>query len=113
MRERRHDPTRSPQAAAVAAAAPRRAPLLPRLKVFEEVDARGGLVVDLGCGNGWYLRALGQRFPRLRGLGLDGFGENIRQATVRAEADGLGARLRFSEGDLFTFHVDEPVDVER
>ncbi|MHB8877803.1 MAG: class I SAM-dependent methyltransferase [Myxococcaceae bacterium] len=85
--------------------------LLPRLPLFSEVDARGGLVVDLGCGNGWYLRALCKRYPRLRGLGLDGFGENIRQATARAESDGLRARLRFTEGDLFSFQSDEPVDV--
>lgn len=85
--------------------------ILPRLSVFEAVDARGGLVVDLGCGNGWYLRALAAKYPRLRGLGLDGFGENARQAAARAQEAGVGDRLRFRAGDLFDFVADEPVDV--
>lgn len=84
--------------------------VLPRLGFLEEVGARGGLVIDLGCGNGWALRVLARRFPGLRGVGLDGFGENIRQATARAEAAGLGDRLRFVEGELSTFRPDEPID---
>jgi trans-aconitate methyltransferase len=68
------------------------------------------VVVDLGCGNGWALRVMARRFPGLRGVGLDGFGENIRQATARAEAAGLGDRLRFVEGELSTFRPDEPID---
>lgn len=67
--------------------------IAPVVPVFAEVDARGGLAVDLGCGSGWYLRALARRFPKLRGLGLDGFGENIAQAVRLAAAEGLaGAR---------------------
>lgn len=81
--------------------------LLPKLQVFD--GAR--LVVDLGCGNGWYLRALARKFPALRGLGLDGFEENTRQAAARAQAEGFGARLQFAAGDLFTFRPTEPVDV--
>ena len=57
--------------------------------VFSEIDAKGGLVVDLGCGNGWYLRALARRCGAVRGLGLDGFEENISQATRLAEQEGL------------------------
>ena len=38
--------------------------ICPNIPIFAEVDARGGLVVDLGCGNGWYLRALGRQFGR-------------------------------------------------
>lgn len=85
--------------------------LLPRLEVFRALAARGGLAVDLGCGNGWYLRALARRFPQVRGLGLDGFDENIRQARTRADAEGLGARLAFEAGDLFSFRAREPVDL--
>jgi trans-aconitate methyltransferase len=79
--------------------------------IFREVDARGGLVVDLGCGNGWYLRALARRCGALRGLGLDGFAENVTQATRLAEAEGLGGRLRFETGDAHALDLAEPADV--
>lgn len=84
--------------------------ILPTLPVFAEVDARGGTVVDLGCGNGWYLRKLAARFPKLRGIGLDGFEENVRQAAERAGAAGLGSRLTFKSGDIYDYTIDEPVD---
>ncbi|WP_374544436.1 trans-aconitate 2-methyltransferase [Rhodoblastus sp.] len=83
----------------------------PGVPIFAEVDARGGLVVDLGCGNGWYLRALARRFPNLRGVGLDGFAENIAQAQRLAEKDGLGERLRFAPGDAHEFTLDGPADI--
>lgn len=85
--------------------------VIPRVAAFAEVAARGGLVIDLGCGNGWYLRALARRVPTLRGVGLDGFEENVRQATARAHAEGLDARLSFKSGDIYDFTVGEPVDL--
>ncbi len=83
----------------------------PSITAFAEIDQRGGLAVDLGCGNGWYLRVLAKRYPRLRGLGLDGFGENIAQATARAAAEGLSARLSFAEGDVHHLALPEPADL--
>ena len=74
-----------------------------------ELMERGGVAVDLGCGNGWYLRALARHCPNLRGIGLDGFAENVRQARALAEAESLAARLEFREGDLHHFTVTEPV----
>lgn len=85
--------------------------IAPKLDVFAEIDRRGGVAVDLGCGNGWYLRALARRYPGLRGVGLDGFAENVGQAQRLAEAAGLHERLTFREGDLRHFTVAEPVDV--
>lgn len=85
--------------------------ILPNVPAFHEVAERGGLVVDLGCGNGWYLRKLAHHFPGLRGVGLDGFAENATQAATLAEREGLGDRLRFSEGDIFHFSIQEPVDL--
>lgn len=32
--------------------------ICPGVPVFQEINQKGGRVVDLGCGNGWYLRAL-------------------------------------------------------
>ncbi|MGA7802293.1 MAG: class I SAM-dependent methyltransferase [Gammaproteobacteria bacterium] len=91
-------------------------PLLDRevlnsVPVFREVDERGGLAVDLGCGNGWYLRRLAGRFPKLRGIGLDGFEENIHQAQRLARAEGVADRLRFEAGDIHHFNIDQPVDL--
>lgn len=83
--------------------------IAPRLTLFADIDRRGGLVVDLGCGNGWYLLALARRYRNLRGLGLDGFGENVAQAQQRAQAEGVGQRLRFAEGDIYQFVAPEPV----
>ena len=54
--------------------------ICPGVPVFSEINERGGLVVDLGCGNGWYLRALARRCGEVRGLGLGGFQENVAQA---------------------------------
>lgn len=85
--------------------------ILPQVPAFAEVDAGAGLAVDLGCGNGWYLRRLAARFPHVRGIGLDGFEENIRQAEARAAAEGLGGRLQFQVGDIYNYTVAQPVDL--
>jgi len=77
--------------------------------VFAQIDARGGIAVDLGCGNGWYLRRLCRRFGRLHGVGLDAMEQNIALANAAAQAEGLGDRLRFQAGDLHHFSIDEPV----
>jgi SAM-dependent methyltransferase len=83
--------------------------ILPGVPAFGEVGVRGGIVLDLGCGNGWYLRRLAARFPTLRGIGLDGFGENVRQANEHAARDGLGDRLTFATGDIYEHARLEPV----
>ncbi len=80
------------------------------LDAFAAIDARGGTVVDLGCGNGWYLRRLATRHSKLRGIGLDGFEANISAAKEAAEREGVADRLSFRTGDLHHFTVDEPVD---
>ena len=85
--------------------------ICPAVPAFADVDARGGLAVDLGCGNGWYLRALARRCGKLRGLGIDGFQENTTQAQALAAQHGLGERLRFIHGDLHALALDEPADL--
>ena len=85
--------------------------ICPNVPIFAEVDARGGLVVDLGCGNGWYLRALARRCGAVHGLGLDGFDENIAQANRLAAAEGFGDRLRFASGDAHAFSLEAPADI--
>lgn len=85
--------------------------VLPAVPAFREVDEHGGLAVDLGCGNGWYLRHLARRCTHLRGIGLDAFEQSIEDARARAAADGLSERLEFRVGDLHHFAVDEPADL--
>lgn len=85
--------------------------ILPAMEVFRALDAQGGVAVDLGCGNGWYLRKLAARYPHVRGVGLDGFDENIRLATEAAEREGLSARLSFRAGDIHDFTIGEPVSL--
>ncbi len=85
--------------------------ICPAIPEFAEVDVKGGLAVDLGCGNGWYLRALARRCGHLRGLGIDEFTENITQATAFAQAAGLADRLSFQQGDIHQFTLTEPADL--
>lgn len=85
--------------------------IIPNVPAYQAVDARQGLAVDLGCGNGWYLRRLALRLPNLRGIGLDGFDENIRQANALAEQAGTQDRIRFKAGDIHHFTIDEPADL--
>jgi SAM-dependent methyltransferase len=84
--------------------------ILPALDVFRSTPD-GGLVVDLGCGNGWYLRKLLSAYPGLRGVGLDGFSENVQQAATMAQAEGLADRLTFQSGDLHEYTVTEPASL--
>jgi SAM-dependent methyltransferase len=85
--------------------------ILPHVPVYQDIDEKGGVAVDLGCGNGWYLRKMASRFPHLRGIGLDGFAENIAQATRLAQQSGFGDRLTFETGDIHQFTISEPVDL--
>ncbi|HET9122708.1 MAG TPA: class I SAM-dependent methyltransferase [Acidiferrobacteraceae bacterium] len=82
--------------------------ILPRIDAFKEANAAQGLVIDLGCGNGWYLRAVARHFANLHGLGIDGFQENIRQAEKKAAQDGVSDRLQFSVADIYTFTTGRP-----
>lgn len=85
--------------------------IAPNLEVYRALEARGGVAVDLGCGNGWYLRKLVARYPHIRGLGLDGFAENVQHAESAAASAGLKGRLSFRVGDIYHFSVDEPVSL--
>lgn len=85
--------------------------ILPTLAIYREMDEREGLVVDLGCGNGWYLRRMAQRYPHLRGLGLDPGERAAEQARELATADNVGDRLDFRVGDIDHFPTNEPVDL--
>lgn len=82
--------------------------VLPNVPAFAQVDAQGGLCVDLGCGNGWYLRRLAARHPHVRGIGLDSLEASVAGAKALAAAEGLSDRLDFRLGDLHQVDIDEP-----
>jgi len=81
------------------------------IRVFSKIDSRGGTAVDLGCGNGWYLRSLAHRYKNIRGIGLDGFDENVQRAKALSRRDQLDSRLSFRRGDIKTFSHEAPVDL--
>lgn len=85
--------------------------ILPNVPVYDEIGTRGSLAIDLGCGNGWYLRKIAARFPKMRCIGLDGFADNIDQATTLTQEAGLGERVTFMVGDIHHFTVSEPCDL--
>lgn len=85
--------------------------ILKTVPVYKEVNDRNGIVVDLGCGNGWYLRKMLSVFPKLKGIGLDGFDINIENAIKLSDSEGLTERLHFQSGDLHHFTIEEPVDL--
>ena len=85
--------------------------IFPGIPFFREINRNDALAIDLGCGNGWYLRALAKHSPKLHGLGVDGFRENIQQATRRAQEEGFGNRLQFAQGDIFSLKLEKKADM--
>lgn len=72
--------------------------------VLELVEAEaGGLVVDLGCGNGALTQKLADRGYRV--LGVDDSAEMV------AEARALHPGLPFQKGDAVTFQLEEKADI--
>jgi ubiquinone/menaquinone biosynthesis C-methylase UbiE len=68
--------------------------------LFARYGLEGALdVLDLGCGSGEITRRLAQRYPHARLLGIDILEGNLEAA--RAANAGLGARVRFAQGDAF------------
>jgi len=57
-------------------------------------------VLDLGCGEGTFLRALCKGIPDVQGFGMDLSRESVEAARQRAAAAGLDGRLQFFVGDV-------------
>jgi len=57
-------------------------------------------VLDLGCGEGTFLRALCQSLPDVQGLGMDLSSESVEAARERAAVAGLERRLQFFVEDV-------------
>jgi SAM-dependent methyltransferase len=66
--------------------------VVPRLpKVAAALEA-GGRVLDIGCGAGWAIVELAERFPRCRVDGVDIEPRSIELAQARIDERGLGDR---------------------
>lgn len=67
-----------------------------------DMIARGRFrhVLDLGCGDGAFLRALCQRRPETNGYGVDIAPEAIAEGRQRAQAAGLADRLHLFVEDI-------------
>jgi 2-polyprenyl-3-methyl-5-hydroxy-6-metoxy-1,4-benzoquinol methylase len=70
---------------------------LPALDGAVDQLARGGRVVDLGCGHGWSTIALARAFPAAAVVGIDGDPASIEDA--RRHAAEAGVRVRFECAD--------------
>ncbi len=58
----------------------------------------GDAALDVGCGTGWLLRRMAQRFSGITGLGLDLSPRMIERARELARVEAIG-RLSFVAGD--------------
>ncbi len=60
---------------------------------------RGATMADVGCGRGVALIRLDEACPKSTCVGFDAFGPTIKKATAKAEAAGVGDRVRCEERD--------------
>jgi len=81
-------------------------PLVP--DVVRRLEA-GIDVLDVGCGVGWALMALAERFPRSRFVGYDLLPEQIERAQAEAESRGL-ANVRFEARDVAAWSAPDAFD---
>ncbi|MEM7656378.1 MAG: class I SAM-dependent methyltransferase [Bacteroidota bacterium] len=73
----------------------------------ETVQLTPGTALDLGCGTGEILLALGRK--GWRGLGIDWSAYAVDLANQAAEMDGL--QVRFAEGDITSWKTEDQFDL--
>jgi SAM-dependent methyltransferase len=77
------------------------------------LDFKFSTVVDLGCGSGGRLMQILERYPEVRGIGVDIAVPSMKVAEGEAAEHGLTKRLSFSEGDVLKLNYhDEYADVD-
>ncbi|WP_245427061.1 class I SAM-dependent methyltransferase [Pleomorphomonas carboxyditropha] len=86
--------------------------LLGRDRMIEALDVPpDGSVLEMGCGTGRNLIAVGRRHPRARLYGFDISGEMLKTARTNIERSGLDIRL--AEGDACLFDPEAAFGVAR
>jgi SAM-dependent methyltransferase len=76
---------------------------LPALDGVVEKLERGARVADVGCGHGSSTILMAQAFPSSEFTGFDYHAESIAVARERAEAAGVGDRIRFETAPATAF----------
>jgi SAM-dependent methyltransferase len=64
--------------------------------IADRLDLDGGIVLDLGCGEGWSSIALATAFPHATVVGIDLDEASIAAARRNAVDQGVGARVTFA-----------------
>lgn len=78
--------------------------LLGRDRLIRELGvARGGLVLELGCGTGRNLIVAARRYPTARCFGIDLSGEMLKTAQASIERHALVERISLGYGDATGF----------
>jgi SAM-dependent methyltransferase len=82
-------------------------------RAIESLDFSPVAVADLGCGSGGRLAQLADRFPAVRGVGVDISADALREAEKFVHEAGLGERFSFVEADARALETDDRfADVE-
>src|SRR5262249_6902337 len=68
---------------------------------------RPGRVADLGCGTGELTRALAERWPDARVVGIDSSPDML----ARARPQAIPGRLDFVQADVTSWSADGPLDL--
>ncbi len=79
---------------------------LPALDGVVDKLERGARVADIGCGHGASTILMAQAFPHSRFVGADYHEGSIEQARERAEAAGVGDRIRFHTAPAAAYSGD-------
>jgi 2-polyprenyl-3-methyl-5-hydroxy-6-metoxy-1,4-benzoquinol methylase len=77
---------------------------IPALDGVSDKLAAGARVADIGCGYGASTIIMARAFPESEFVGFDYHDESIRTAAERAEAAGVGDRVRFEKAGAKDFN---------
>ena len=76
---------------------------IPALEGVREKLERGARVADIGCGHGATAILMAQAFPESEVVGFDVHQESVDTARQRADAAGVGDRVRFEKASAQDF----------
>lgn len=85
--------------------------ILPQVPDYAEIGQRGGALMDMGCGNAWFLVTLAERFPGVTGVAVDFAEVNVKAAEAKIRAAGLQARLGVRRADIADYAYDGTYDL--
>ena len=69
--------------------------------LYQKYSLRDGLIVDVGCGKGTFLKLMGKMFPDVRGLGID-------PSYEAEDQDDQNGRIRFIKDFFSAEYINQP-----